>query len=800
MTLSTYLRKGIIEYAVTAVLCVALTIIYEFAGHGVHSWRIRFIAAVPIIMLLLFIIMKRTRQKPYLPAITSLRMLAVSELCRNLFIGIIEVYGTATEKSKYFAIISISLLILTLTFTIIGLVKNMKNKKIAATIITFALMMISLSCAAFADEGVTTMSLFRKNKEKSKYVTYDAAYKNTWAADTDITSIYAIASSEKEIAMESHYQDVFNNAWRKFGGWEKCKICYHVEFTLKNGTKIDKYIMKPGDELSYRDYLENYMYDDVHVNKGEWYSHLEPEDADDDVIMSSMKVTGGVKVDEIASPIIITACVYDSADDFDANGKYIGGVSKSVQLLNEAKNMTAVPENTPAPTAKQEEITPAKEVPITVKMNGADQTLITDADYYPAAEYDADNVVTVTSTEKFAGLYIKWGGPAVSEWELDYNGKTETHGQDGFLHEFVAFDKETNECKIKFKTKGSICKIYAYSKGKLPDDVQIWEKSLEKTDLLVFSTHADDEVLFFGGAITTCRSENKSVQVVYMCNFWNSEPAREHEKLDGLWTMGVKNYPVNMDFEDQYAANLEEARGIYDYTKLIIETTENIRRFKPLVVVSHDQNGEYGHGGHMILCSALCEALEKAKLEDFDVGSVEKYGAWDVPKTYLHLYKEHKLTLDLRKESSAFGGKKLLDVVKDAYKKHETQQWCWFYVSDGIDDNGKMKPYSCADFGLYRTIIAVAEDGEMFSGLKTYEEIEAENPEPTETATEEPTEDPDETAEIIEVTPDATTETIVDVVIGDGDASDRIGGIITLIVGIAVFAGIVLIARKKTHE
>ena len=43
---------------------------------------------------------------------------------------------------------------------------------------------------------------------------------------------------------------------------------------------------------------------------------------------------------------------------------------------------------------------------------------------------------TITSSEKMYSLYIKWD-LIPSEWTLSYNGKTETNGTNGFLHEYV---------------------------------------------------------------------------------------------------------------------------------------------------------------------------------------------------------------------------------------------------------------------------------------------------------------------------------------------------------------------------
>ena len=202
-----------------------------------------------------------------------------------------------------------------------------------------------------------------------------------------------------------------------------------------------------------------------------------------------------------------------------------------------------------------------------------------------------------------------------------------------------------------------------------------------------------------------------------MTNYWNGATVREHEKLDGLWESGVKHYPVNGEFDDIYATDLNGAMSVYSYDDVLGYVTEQIRRFKPLVVVTQDINGEYGHGGHMLLAKAVCEAADNSGTASFKQESADKYGAWDVPKTYIHLYGENKIRMDLRQPLSNMKSRTAIDVAKDAYLQHVSQQWCWFYVSDEYE-------YSCADFGLYRTTVGNDTGNDMLENITTYEEQE----------------------------------------------------------------------------
>ncbi len=46
-------------------------------------------------------------------------------------------------------------------------------------------------------------------------------------------------------------------------------------------------------------YIEVYLYDDVHHAAGEWYSHLTAADTTDETVLTSVKLTGGAKIDEV---------------------------------------------------------------------------------------------------------------------------------------------------------------------------------------------------------------------------------------------------------------------------------------------------------------------------------------------------------------------------------------------------------------------------------------------------------------------------------------------------------------------
>ena len=143
--------------------------------------------------------------------------------------------------------------------------------------------------------------------------------------------------------------------------------------------------------------------------------------------------------------------------------------------------------------------------------------------------------------------------------------------------------------------------------------------------------------------------------------------------MDGLWTVGVENYPILPDFPDLYSESLEHARTVYDEEAVISYQVELIRRFRPDVIVGHDINGEYGHGGHRLNADALMQAVELAADSAACPESLS-LGVWDTPKTYLHLYPENQIVMDWDQPLEAFGGKTAAEVAAEGYACHASQQ------------------------------------------------------------------------------------------------------------------------------
>ncbi len=319
--------------------------------------------------------------------------------------------------------------------------------------------------------------------------------------------------------------------------------------------------------------------------------------------------------------------------------------------------------------------------------------------YSTGALLSEEDYLNIKSDENIKAVYILWDSlpehfsvkddseNLISDYKISDNI---------FLHQLIRVKQDTKGLSINIdKGNCKIAEIHVFGDGFLPDWVQDWKEPYKKADMLLIPTHADDEHLFFGGAMPYYAGELKlKVQVAYLTNHYNF---RVHELLNGLWTVGIRAYPVISDFYDYYASSLEEAKDLYDENEILAFQVELLRRFKPYVVIGHDLNGEYGHGVHMLNAYTLIDALSLSNDSSSFTESAQKYGLWDVPKCYLHLYKENKLSMNWDSPLRRFNKKTAFQMAEIGFSKHVSQTE-FFSV-------GKKGVFDCRAFGLYRSTV-----------------------------------------------------------------------------------------------
>lgn len=342
--------------------------------------------------------------------------------------------------------------------------------------------------------------------------------------------------------------------------------------------------------------------------------------------------------------------------------------------------------------------------------SGRKYTLMTDKKY--TSYWESNKIktpwiaITAPEGKPIAGLYVCFGNMPES-WEIQTSddGKdwfTAVPGDTRFLHAYVALPQPAQHVRLAVtsekKTALRINDLFVLSEGDLPDWVQVWQPTEEKADILFLSTHPDDELIFFGGAIPTYAVEQqRKVVVAY---FTRSNTTRSSELLNGLWHMGVRTYPVIGNFKDSYAKNLKAAYKSAGGKGKVNEWIVGLyRQYKPEVVVTQDTNGEYGHKQHMMIADAAQNCIALAANEDEFTTSTIAYGTWQVKKLYLHLYSENQITFDWTIPLKSMNGATGIELAEEAYTLHKTQ------ASSGMSVTETGTKYDNRVFGLAFTTV-----------------------------------------------------------------------------------------------
>ncbi len=153
-------------------------------------------------------------------------------------------------------------------------------------------------------------------------------FSSTRASGTDI-DCFEVFASRLATLEGSSFTSIWNEVWDSFSGTEDSKIGFHIQISLKNGEIISKNLLMPSDSDEFFDYVEVYLYDDVHQSG--WYTHLSDNDVGEDTIITSIKLHCGSRISEVGD-IRLTAFIYTGDECFDAEGNYIGLVSASILI------------------------------------------------------------------------------------------------------------------------------------------------------------------------------------------------------------------------------------------------------------------------------------------------------------------------------------------------------------------------------------------------------------------------------------------------------------------------------------
>ena len=269
----------------------------------------------------------------------------------------------------------------------------------------------------------------------------------------------------------------------------------------------------------------------------------------------------------------------------------------------------------------------------------------------------------------------------------------------GYYADWISLPSEARRAVITPSggEETALSSLRVYSETYSHHAVQQWEPTPDKLDLLLISTHQDDELLFFGGAIPYyAHRDDVSMAVLYMTDCGRG---RVQEALNGLWTAGLKNYPIFLNLPNKYSLSVSKAESVWRKYDPQLQLVRAYRQYKPEVVLFQDFQGEYGHAQHQYTAQLAAEAIALAADPNYDPQSVETYGVWQIKKAYVHLYEKNQIRMDwdqvVEEDNPTVTA---MFLAKEAYDKHRSQRSAF-----SMEHHGKL--YDNTLFGLYYTAV-----------------------------------------------------------------------------------------------
>jgi LmbE family N-acetylglucosaminyl deacetylase len=142
--------------------------------------------------------------------------------------------------------------------------------------------------------------------------------------------------------------------------------------------------------------------------------------------------------------------------------------------------------------------------------------------------------------------------------------------------------------------------------------------------VLVVTAHQDDESLFCGGLLCSLRGQS---DVTVICMSAAKQPrdveGRNRFFENACQTVGAR--PFTTDFRDArhvwsspdlfFRDRPDQVAAMRDYLRAKFASV------RPDVVVTHNENGEYGHCYHRVVHRICCQAFPREKLRFIGIGS-----------------------------------------------------------------------------------------------------------------------------------------------------------------------------------
>lgn len=304
---------------------------------------------------------------------------------------------------------------------------------------------------------------------------------------------------------------------------------------------------------------------------------------------------------------------------------------------------------------------------------------LTDGNVSSYADLQRDIQVEFPAGTGEGTLILRWMKPPTQAQAYLYAGSEQREVvslEAGFYVHHIAFGADITSVRlVSADMAACLGEIAVYPGTEISPVVEMWRAAEPDLDILFIATHQDDEFLFFGGAIPYYAGAGKNIAVAYAVN---CGVRRYYEALSALWVAGCKTHPIFLGYPDiACQTQLELAAQWQRHGDLLDDLVSLIRQYRPQVIVTQDDQGEYGHLHHQYLVSLVKKAVGLAADATYETRKTS-FAPWQTRKLYCHLSPENSLILDWSQEVPGKGGISAWDLGRVAFRRNETERYFTF--------------------------------------------------------------------------------------------------------------------------
>ena len=196
----------------------------------------------------------------------------------------------------------------------------------------------------------------------------------------------------------------------------------------------------------------------------------------------------------------------------------------------------------------------------------------------------------------------------------------------------------------------------------------------EKADVLAILAHTGDETVYLPGLIPYSSGLNCRTSLLVFASAKNRQQIKE--TLDSIRITGESSQPVFLSYRYFFLEpKFERFKAkIWDKKSLQKDIVENIRKYKPEIIITNSSEGEDEDMMRSFLSDMVQDSFDKVSKKNQYSDSYELFGIWEPKKLYEHAIESdnESTCIDVNIEEAALNNCSCISLSKQSLHNYRT--------------------------------------------------------------------------------------------------------------------------------